>query len=238
MLEFASARRAATVSINASLSTTVLILSAACLPNWLSAQTKDDPEPPPAATVLAAPPPSACPGDGSKTNQQVKVLSDTMGVDFRPYLDQVIKTVRQTWYSVIPESARRKRGKAVIRFAIMPNGSVSGMRMSAWSNDVSLDRAAWGAITSSTPFPFLPTQFKGPSLARCFSFLYNPPKATDPSNQPEKFCRAEPRPKSDNGFPIWPASAKLRVTSTQQFSVDSGPVAWKIGGDQCAKTDC
>jgi len=105
MLEFASARRAATVSINASLSTTVLILSAACLPNWLSAQTKDDPEPPPAATVLAAPPPSACPGDGSKTNQQVKVLSDTMGVDFRPYLDQVIKTVRQTWYSVIPESA-------------------------------------------------------------------------------------------------------------------------------------
>ena len=42
------------------------------------------------------------------------VLSDTMGVDFGPYLQRVVHDVRLNWYNLIPESARAplmKKGK-------------------------------------------------------------------------------------------------------------------------------
>jgi hypothetical protein len=39
------------------------------------------------------------------------------------------------------------------------------MCLVAISGDVALDRAAWNGITSSNPFPPLPTDFTGPSLA-------------------------------------------------------------------------
>ncbi len=45
----------------------------------------------------------------------VEVLSDTLGVDFRPYLQNtVLPTVRSNWYSIIPESAKQKKGKVAI----------------------------------------------------------------------------------------------------------------------------
>jgi hypothetical protein len=41
------------------------------------------------------------------------------------------------------------------------------------SGDVSLDRAAYGGISASTPFPPLPTEFTGPNLTLRFDFFYN-----------------------------------------------------------------
>ncbi|MGB7599914.1 MAG: hypothetical protein WBM24_06395, partial [Candidatus Sulfotelmatobacter sp.] len=35
-----------------------------------------------------------------------EILSDTMGVDFGPYLQRVLHDVRQNWYNAIPESAQ------------------------------------------------------------------------------------------------------------------------------------
>lgn len=105
------------------------------------------------------------------------VLSDTMGVDFGPYLARVLHDVRENWYRVIPESARpplMKKGKVSIEFAITKDGRVAGMRLSGTSGDVALDRAAWAGITASNPFPPLPTQFGGQYLALRFHFYYNP----------------------------------------------------------------
>jgi hypothetical protein len=45
------------------------------------------------------------------------------------------------------------------------------------SGDVSLDRAAYGGITASTPFPPLPGEFGGEYLALRFHFFYNPDRA-------------------------------------------------------------
>jgi hypothetical protein len=39
-------------------------------------------------------------------NRQVEVLSDTMGVDFGPYLPNVLHRVRLHWYHMIPSVAR------------------------------------------------------------------------------------------------------------------------------------
>jgi len=107
----------------------------------------------------------------------VEVLSDTQGVDFGPYLSGVVKSVRMNWYKLIPEEARPpvlKQGKVTIEFAILPGGTVAGMRIVSPSGDVLLDRAAWGGITTSIPFGPLPREFHGPYLALRFNFSYNP----------------------------------------------------------------
>ena len=109
----------------------------------------------------------------------LEILSDTQGVDFGPYLSRIVHVVRINWYNLIPEVARPpllKKGRVSIQFAIMPNGSVTGMTVVSPSGDVSLDRAAWGGITASNPFEPLPQQFHGPYLALQFNFYYNPSK--------------------------------------------------------------
>jgi len=117
---------------------------------------------------------------GAKALGQLDVLSDTMGVDFGPYLNRVLHDVRQNWYNLIPEVARAplmKKGKVSIEFAIMKDGRVAGMRLTSpdgSSGDSALDRAAWGGITASNPFPPLPGEFEGQYLALRFHFYYNP----------------------------------------------------------------
>jgi TonB family protein len=105
------------------------------------------------------------------------ILSDTQGVDFGPYLQRILEDVRENWYRLIPESAEMKKGKLAIEFAITKDGNIADMRLVATSGDVALDRAAWGGITSSNPFPPLPSEFAGPYLALRFRFYYNPDKS-------------------------------------------------------------
>jgi TonB family protein len=109
----------------------------------------------------------------------MEILSDTMGVDFGPYLARVVHDVRENWYRLIPESAQApimKKGKVAIEFAITKDGTVAGMTLTGPSGDVALDRAAWGGITASNPFPPLPQEFRGQYLALRFRFYYNPDK--------------------------------------------------------------
>ena len=106
------------------------------------------------------------------------ILSDTMGVDFGPYMQRLIAATYRSWLPLIPESARPpldKHGRVGIRFKILPDGSVKQMTLEFPSGDVSLDRAAWGGITGAA-YPALPKAFKGPFLELRFGFYYN----TDP----------------------------------------------------------
>lgn len=117
------------------------------------------------------------PDPQSDMRGDVDILSDTMGVDFGPYLQRVIFAVRMHWYNLIPESARppqMKKGKLAIEFAIMKDGRVQGQQMVAPSGDLALDRAAWGGITDSNPFPPLPAEFRGQYLQLRIKFFYNP----------------------------------------------------------------
>jgi TonB family protein len=104
------------------------------------------------------------------------ILSDTQGVDFGPYIQRILQDVRENWYHLIPPSAEMKKGKLAIEFAITKDGQVAGMKLVATSGDTALDRAAWGGITASDPFPPLPTDFGGQYLALRFRFYYNPDK--------------------------------------------------------------
>ncbi len=117
-------------------------------------------------------------GTGAHGRQvgNLEILSDTMGVDFGPYLQRVLHDVRQNWYIAIPPSAEMKHGNLVIEFAITKDGKVAGMRLVQGSGDVPLDRAAWAGIVASDPFPPLPGEFGGQYLALRFHFFYNPTK--------------------------------------------------------------
>lgn len=102
------------------------------------------------------------------------ILSDTMGVDFGPYLARVVYTVRRNWYAVIPESARLgQKGRVGIVFEILKDGSVPQLRLVASSGFEPLDRAALISIRASNPFPPLPEEFTGNHLVLQFIYLYN-----------------------------------------------------------------
>ena len=117
---------------------------------------------------------------GSQMVGPAEVLSDTMGVDFGPYVKSILPVVKQNWYRLIPDSARppmMKKGKLAIEVAILKDGKVPAMQLVATSGDVALDRAAWAGITNSQPFPPLPPEFMGDHLSLRFYFYYNPGKS-------------------------------------------------------------
>jgi TonB family protein len=109
----------------------------------------------------------------------LEILSDTMGVDFGPYLKRLRETIYQHWDPLIPQSAmppEMKKGTVLIEFAILKDGRVAGLRILSGSGDIPLDRAAYGAITYANPLPQLPDKFAGDYLLLRARFLYNPDK--------------------------------------------------------------
>lgn len=116
----------------------------------------------------------------TQRNEGMEILSDTMGVDFGPYMKRLHYTVQNHWDPLIPESALppvMKKGVVVIQFSIGKDGRVMGMKLVSSSGDVALDRAAWGAITDAIPLPKLPAEFAGEYLELRALFFYNPDKA-------------------------------------------------------------
>ena len=105
----------------------------------------------------------------------LELLSDPKGVDFRPYLLQVLNSVRRNWYAVIPESARLgiERGRAAIQFSISRVGDVPKLVIASSSGSQPLDRAAVAGISASLPFPPLPGEYTGSEIRLQFVFLYN-----------------------------------------------------------------
>jgi TonB family protein len=107
----------------------------------------------------------------------IEILSDTMGVDFGPYMKHLKATVQNHWDRLIPEIALpplSKSGTVTVEFAIMTNGQVKAMKLVKSSGDLSLDRAAWGGIIDAIPLPALPLEFKGDYLRLRCNFIYNP----------------------------------------------------------------
>jgi TonB family protein len=110
--------------------------------------------------------------DGSASN--LEMLSDPKGVDFRPYLIQVLSSVRRNWHAVMPASARLgRRGKVVIQFAIDRSGGVPKLVIAVPSGAEPLDRAAVAAISASNPFPPLPAEYTANDVRLQLNFLYN-----------------------------------------------------------------
>lgn len=111
-----------------------------------------------------------------KIGSNLQLLSDAKGVDFKPYLIQVLMAVRRNWLAIIPESARLgRRGRVLIQFAIDRKGGVPKLVIAEGTGTDSLDRAAVAAVSASYPFPPLPTDYRGDEIRLQLAFAYNMP---------------------------------------------------------------
>ena len=117
-------------------------------------------------------PPSAL-----RPQSSLNLKSDPMGVDFKPYLIQVLAAVRTNWFAVYPEAARLgARGQVVLEFSVTKVGGVPKVVFSSQTNSRPLNEAAVAAVSASTPLPPLPKEFKGDSIVLQMSFMYNMPR--------------------------------------------------------------
>lgn len=134
--------------------------------------------PPPAPTEPQSAPKTASAGAESTSDSKegLEILSSTQGVDFAPYVQQLLKLVKAYWYNAMPQEARAgAKGKVSLLFTIRFDGTVSSEdpRIETSSGVDVLDKAAVDAIRKSEPFDPLPREFRGPYLKLRIVFLYN-----------------------------------------------------------------
>jgi TonB family protein len=125
----------------------------------------------------------ACPTN--PVAEGVEIVSDTSGVDFKPYFKKWVSITDRNWYRLMPKEAKwpiLEKGLVQIRFKILPNGKVKprDVVLQASSGNPAFDRAAWKAIKKSK-YPRLPKEFKKPYLAMQFCFYYNMQSPEDSS---------------------------------------------------------
>ena len=103
-----------------------------------------------------------------------QLLSDPQGVDFRPYLAQVLAAVKRYWFLIMPKSGRR--GDVSVQFAIQRDGTVRKISFAQQTGDATLDNATIAAISGGGPFGPLPMQYRGSEIHVQMNFAYNTPK--------------------------------------------------------------
>jgi len=109
-----------------------------------------------------------------RMGSNLQLLSDNSGFDFKPYLLQVLASVRRNWMAIIPESARMgRRGQVLIQFIIDRRGGVPKLVIASSSGTEAFDRAAVAGVSASNPFPPLPAEFKGDQIRLQLAFSYN-----------------------------------------------------------------
>ncbi|MGO4884660.1 MAG: energy transducer TonB [Bryobacteraceae bacterium] len=116
------------------------------------------------------------PASPGRQASSLELLSDPKGVDFRPYLLEVLAAVRRNWFAVYPESARMGlRGRVETQFVIAKDGSIPKLVIVLHSIPA-LERAAVAGIDASHPFPPFPAEYTGDRIVLKLTFSYNMPK--------------------------------------------------------------
>lgn len=202
-------------------------------------------------------------GTPGRQSGALDILSDTQGVDFGPYLQGILKRVRENWYHLIPESVENKKGKLAIELAITPDGKVARMKLVATSGDLALDRPAWGSITASNPFPALPSEFKGQFLALRLRFYYSPEKSdlegpfkptpnvveaahTNETAPPATPLLSSTSAPSKSGVVVSISSSgdskttagEARIMTPTVTGTEKQAVKWNISGQGCSNSSC
>jgi len=107
-----------------------------------------------------------------------QLLSDPQGVDFRPYLEQVLDSVRRYWRSILPTAVLKAglRGYVSVQFAIQRDGTVRKAAFAQQTGNPTLDNTAIAAISGGGPFGPLPVQYRGSEIHVQMNFSYNDPR--------------------------------------------------------------
>jgi len=197
---------------------------------------------------------------GNDAHGPVEVLSDTKGFNMKPYLKDLVARVRTTWFALIPNTARApimERGHLSIDFRVMKDGHVEDIKYHSTSGNENFDRAAYGAITGSSPMPPFPAEFQCQFVRLRFYFYYNESpgdtkersldnqvlpcvtsKVVPADDAPSKATPIEKLPLvvSPGSIQLAPG-AKVRFYAKIYVLVDSA-VTWSVRGPGCERSAC
>ena len=88
------------------------------------------------------------------------------------YAAEMIRKIKRNWE--IPKLAHfGMKGRLVVRFFLMKDGRVEGLRLLVSSGVPPFDNASMKAIQNSSPFRALPPDFPNPREGVTITFLYN-----------------------------------------------------------------
>jgi TonB family protein len=113
--------------------------------------------------------------------EALELLTAHEGVDFTGYSADLVRVIKQNWWTKISPETKQKldrglKGKVIVGFGIQRNGQLSTVPKAVVSSgNKALDEAAVSAVRTSAPFEHLPEAFKGPSIDLRFTFAYNEP---------------------------------------------------------------
>jgi TonB family protein len=111
--------------------------------------------------------------EGGATDQSADIQFDAKGVDFGPWLRRFRAQIRRNW--LIPQVAELARGRVVVQFFVLRNGSLIELQVVRPAGIGALTSAAVNALKLSNPTLPLPEEYPDDRILFTVTFLYNEP---------------------------------------------------------------
>ena len=110
---------------------------------------------------------------GGDADQSADIQFDSMGVDFGPWLRRFKAQVEKNW--LIPQAAMSLRGRVVIQFYVLRNGTITDIKVVQESGIPSFNTSAFNSLKLSNPTQPLPPEYPDDRAFFTVTFHYNEP---------------------------------------------------------------
>jgi TonB family protein len=108
---------------------------------------------------------------GGNADQSADIQFDSMGVDFGPWLRRFKNQVERNW--IVPTAAMTYRGRVVIQFNVLRNGTIIDLNVVQPAGYPSLTSSALNALKLSNPTSALPPEYPAERVFFTVTFHYN-----------------------------------------------------------------
>ncbi len=115
---------------------------------------------------------------GGNAEQSADIQFDSMGVDFGPWLRRFKNQVERNW--IVPTSAMTYRGRVVIQFNVLRNGTITDLNVVQPAGYPALTSSALSALKLSNPTANLPPEYPAEKVFFTVTFHYNEDPRTVP----------------------------------------------------------
>jgi TonB family protein len=115
---------------------------------------------------------------GGNAEQSADIQFDSMGVDFGPWLRRFKNQVERNW--IVPVSAMTYRGRVVIQFNVLRNGTITDLSVVQPAGYPALTSSALSALKLSNPTANLPPEYPAEKVFFTVTFHYNEDPRTVP----------------------------------------------------------
>jgi TonB family protein len=108
---------------------------------------------------------------GGQPDQNADIQFDSKGVEFGPWLRRFVAQVKRNWF--VPESAMFQRGRVVIQFYVLKNGTITDLKVVGASPIEVFNLSALNSLKLSNPTMPLPPEYPDDRAFFTVTFHYN-----------------------------------------------------------------